>query len=368
MSQQSNQSPTQSTPPFTLTFIEPYGTFHEGNPTPIPYVIDGLLTQGGFSALAGKPKSGKSSVARYEAVCVAKGQPFLNRATTRGEVILVTLEDPRNHVDNCLKALGYDPKTDGRILIVEKLSPHINRTIEAIGDALSKMPEVRLVIIDTLAKLLRVGDLNEYMQVLKAVEQVHDLARSFPQLHIQGLAHCKKVKTDDPFDALLGSAALRGEPDTTIAMYLEGGQRVIATETRIGRNIPATILCAELVPNAGADVMTNFSLGEVFDQFQSAKGEKAEHKRKVSHEERIVTYLQGRDGCTASQETTLENVEGRRESKFEAIETLKEAGVLTVTGVKHSPIDPLVLHLNTDALPLHNFINRYGSGEQGNTN
>jgi hypothetical protein len=360
MTQQSNQICTPTPSPFTLQFIEPYGTFHEGNPVAIPYVIDGLLTQGGFSALAGKPKSGKSSVARYEAVCVAKGQPFLDRVTTRGEVILISLEDPRNHVDNCLKSLGYDPKTDARIRIVEKLAPRIEQTIDAIGNALSTMPNVRLVIVDTLAKLLRVGDLNDYMATLSAVEQLHDLARTFPHLHIQGLAHSKKMKTDDPFDALLGSVALRGEPDTTIAMYVEGGQRVIATETRIGRNIPPTIVSAELVPSAGADVVTNFSLGEVFDQFQSARSEKADRKRKVTHEEKIITYLQGRDAYTAPQEMTLENVEGRRESKFAAIEILKEAGVLTVTGTKQSPTDPLVLHLNIEALPQYNFLNRFG--------
>jgi RecA-family ATPase len=59
----------------------------------IPCVIEGLLTQGGFSILAGKPKLGKSSLSRYEAVCVAKGQPFLGRDTTKGDVLLISLEE-----------------------------------------------------------------------------------------------------------------------------------------------------------------------------------------------------------------------------------------------------------------------------------
>ena len=71
MKEQTSQQPVPT--PFTLDFIEPYTTFEGGEPAPIPFVIDGLLTQSGFSVLAGKPKSGKSSLSRYEAVCVAKG-------------------------------------------------------------------------------------------------------------------------------------------------------------------------------------------------------------------------------------------------------------------------------------------------------
>jgi hypothetical protein len=50
---------------FQLQFISPYSTFQEGGPTPIPFVIDGLLTQGGFSALGAKPKQGKMLLASW---------------------------------------------------------------------------------------------------------------------------------------------------------------------------------------------------------------------------------------------------------------------------------------------------------------
>jgi hypothetical protein len=346
-------------PPFTLDFIDPYTTFTGGEPAPIPFVIDGLLTQGGFSILAGKPKSGKSSLSRCEAVRVAKGAPFLDRDTTKGEVILISLEDPRNHTDNCLKSLGYDPKTDARIHIVEKVSPHLDATITAIRDALLQMPDVRLVIVDTLAKMLRVSDLNDYMPTLRAVEQLHNLARQFPHVHIQGLAHCKKVKTDDPFDSLLGSTALRGEPDTSIALYNEDRQRLIATEMRSGRNIEPTILNAQLGTSAGVDVIKDFSLARPFAEWKSEKDEKTERKRKSTHEERIITYLQSCDG-TARRELILDAVEGKRTLKIAAVEALKEAGVVTVTGVEQSPTNPLVLHLNPDSLHIHDFMQKFG--------
>jgi hypothetical protein len=345
--------------PFAFKLIEPYKTFHNGIPKRIPYVIDGLLTQGGLSALGGKSKYGKSSFSRYEAVSVVKGKPFLGRDTTQGEVILLNLEDPLNHVDNCLSVLGYDPRTDARIRIVEKLAPTAKENIEALGDVLTKLPDVRLVIIDTLAKFIRVEDLNDYMPVLTAVEQLHDLARKFPHLHIQGTAHCKKIKTDDPFDGLLGSTALRGEPDTNLAIYGEGGQRVLSTETRIGRNIPPTLLRADLAESAGANVVSNFSLDMPWSDWQKAQMDKSEHKRKLSHEERIITYLQNRVNLTATQSLTLDEVEGKNTYKLAAIQTLIEAGVVIVTGKKQSPTDPLTLQLNQSSLRLHDFINRF---------
>src|SRR6201996_5311200 len=161
--------------PFVLELMKPYSTFDGGQPKRIPYLIDGLLPEGAFSIMAGKPKQGKSSLARYEAVCVAKGKPFLDRDTHQGEVLLISLEDPLAHVDNALHALGYNPMVDAMIHIAEKLAPGIDESIKAIEDALCANPGIRLVIVDTLAKLLRVGDVNDYAKVMPQVEKIHDL-------------------------------------------------------------------------------------------------------------------------------------------------------------------------------------------------
>jgi hypothetical protein len=339
-------------PKFILEFIPPYSTFKDGVQIPIPYVIEGLLTQGGFSILGAKSKQGKSSLARYEAVCVAKGIPFLGRETVKGEVILISLEDPRNHIDNCLKVLGYDPKTDAEIRIIEKLPHTAKESIDVLGEALAKSPDVRLVIVDTLAKLLRVKDLNEYMLVLNEVERLGGLARQFSQLHIQGVAHSKKAQTDDPFDAFLGSSALRAEADTNIVIFQQAGQKVLTTETRIGKSIPPTILDATLVESEGADVVKDFRLDGLFDEWKKEKTEKREQKQKVSYESRIIEYLKACDN-TAPQEQVLAKVQGKRESLLDAIKRLKDESVLSVTGVQRSPTNPLTLTLNPRQLSMY---------------
>jgi hypothetical protein len=202
--------------------------------------------------------------------------------------------------------------------------------------------------------------MNEYAPVMNEVEKIHNLAREFPHLHIQGLVHCKKVKTDDPFDALLGSTALRGEPDTTIALFGDKSQRVIATETRIGRNIDPTIITAEMIQSAGADVVGAFLLGQPLSQLEATKAQRTEKKGRETHEERIISFLQTCENLSASQEHVLRTVPGRRESLFDAIDRLVTAEVLIPTGKKQSPTDPTKLTLNEEKLLMYDFIGKYG--------
>ena len=93
------QSPPATASPFAFHLVQPFTTFSDGKAPPVPYCVDGLLTQGGFSVVGAKPKQGKSSLSRYLAVAVAKGKPFLGRATTKGDVLLFSLEDPQFHTD-----------------------------------------------------------------------------------------------------------------------------------------------------------------------------------------------------------------------------------------------------------------------------
>jgi hypothetical protein len=324
--------------------------------------VDGLLTCGGFSILGARPKLGKSSLSRFAATCIAKGQPFLGRQTIQGESLLISLEDPIAHVDNHLKVLGYNTR-NAPIHIIEKMPGTLTEAVEVLGDTLTRFKEVRFVVIDTLAKFLRVRDLNDYVQVMEAVEQLHNMARKFPHLHIQGLAHTKKLKTDDVFDGLLGSTALRGEPDASLALYSEQGQRVIASEVRIGRNIAPTILHATVVEHAGSDLVAEFSLDRSFDDWKEEQSSNSEKRRIQSYEQRIITFLSARDNESATQKLVTQEVHGRKERILQAITNLTQAGVLKVTGKKNSPVDPIVLALERSALRMHDFIDQYGGNQ-----
>jgi AAA domain len=334
---QCSSLPLAQPEPFRFSFAHPYQSFIDGKPAPIPYIVDGLLTQGGLSILGGKPKQGKSSMSRYLAVCVAAGKQFLGRDARKGEVILLNLEDPTNHTDNCLKALGYDPAAGhGQIHIVTTLSPKIDETFDALINALERLPDVRLVIVDHLAKLLRLKDLSEYMPVQAGCQRLRDVARKFPHVHIMALAHCKKVQTDDPFDQILGSTAMRGEPDTNLVIFgqnrEQNRERFIISETRVGRAIQATQLLAELVTLAGANVISNLTLGMSLHEWEAEKGEKVQTRNGADFEHRIISFLQGCDGKAALQQSILRDVTGKTERKIDAINNLTTAGILISEG------------------------------------
>jgi hypothetical protein len=200
-------------------------------------------------------------------------------------------------------------------------------------EALSQRPGVRLIIVDHLAKLLRVKDFSEYVPVQEGCQRLRNIARQYPHVHIMALAHCKKVQTYDPFDQILGSSALRAEADTNLIIFQQDGQRVITTETRVGRALPATLLMAETVTSAGAEVVSGFSLGEPFEEWQSERQERVEQGQGANYRDRVITYLQACDSRTALQQDVLNNVTGKTERVVGAIRELTAEGVITAQGI-----------------------------------
>jgi len=361
-----NTKPNAPPQSFKIDFKLAYSTFDaNGVPPPIPYLVDGLLTEGGFSVLGAKPKQGKSSLARQLAVCVAKGQPFLGRPTKKGGVILVSLEDPLFHVDNHLKALGYDPRPeeDCGIVIVDKMAPELMSSLNALADLIRAFrndpenPPVRLVIIDHLAKLLRTDDLNDYMPVLTGTEQIHKFSRYFGNIHVLAVAHCKKVKTDDPYDSFLGSTGIRGETDSNFAIYEADGQRLISSETRVGYPIQPSILHADIAEGADSCLVTNFSIGETHDEWKSRQTDRVVKGKRAALDLQIVEYLEAAGG-TATQKDVLEAITGRDANIIQAIKQLVEENFISAAGSPRM----LRLEMESDALAMYKLAFANGKG------
>ena len=335
---------TQQPEKFIIEIHKPFSTFTEGRPTPIPHIIDGLCPYAAFSVLGGKAKHGKSSMSRCESVCIAKGQPFLGRPTEQSEVLLCSLEDPRQHVDNCLEAVGYDLDNDARIHIVSRLARDVTETVDAIADVLARNQRIRFVVLDTLAKVLRARDSKDYDEMLTLCEQLHLLARE-SKAHIQALAHCKKVQHDDPFDNFLGSVEIRAESDTNIVLYDHRGKRLIKSETRMG--IPwddPRELCADTVTVGKAKIVTRFYLGTTLSSTVEQESVAHEKNTRSSIKSRIVSLLKERGG-EAAMTKALDSITGNDQMKFEMRDELISDGVIDLVGVPHSTTNPLRMRL-----------------------
>jgi hypothetical protein len=64
----------------------------------VPWIVEGYLAEGGFTVLAGAPKLGKTTLAYECVVAVAAGNPFLDRATVHGKVLILAVEEHRRDV------------------------------------------------------------------------------------------------------------------------------------------------------------------------------------------------------------------------------------------------------------------------------
>jgi|GEM_PF-4894332 len=330
--------------PFTLEVYEPFDTFTEGKPTPIPFLIDGLLPKAALSVIGAKAKHGKSSMSRIEAVAVSKGAPFLDRPSEQSEVLLCSLEDPRPHVDGHLKSLGYTKGQDARIHLVGRLARDINQTIDAIANHLAKNTAIQFVILDTLGKVIRAKDSTSYDEMLELCEQLHLLARQ-SGVHIQALAHCKKVQPEDPFDGFLGSVEVRAEPDTNIVIYDHRGKRLIKSETRMGIpwNDPLE-LHAEVETVNKTSLVKRFYLGNSLSESSEQAAQAQEQSSRSAVKSRIVSLLKERNG-EAPMTEALDSIKGNMKLKYDMRDELRHEGVIAIEGVPHSKSNPLKLKL-----------------------
>lgn len=167
-------------------------------------------------------------------MAVSRGEDFLGRTTTQVPVIYLALEEKRAEVRKTLAALG---------VINEPLHFHFGLApkngIREI-DALAAETGAGLIIVDTLQKLTRIKDLNDYALVTNTLEPLLAVARE-RNCHIMLLHHASKAERTDG-DEILGSTPLLGAVDTAIILKNRDQGRTFSTIQRYGGNIPETVL------------------------------------------------------------------------------------------------------------------------------
>lgn len=92
-----------------------------------PYVVAGLIPEGMPAMIVGAPKSRKSWIMIYLAICVAVGLPAFGRPTKRGRVLVIAREDTaretRRRLRLIMRALGVAPETLRGWLRVDSTQP-----------------------------------------------------------------------------------------------------------------------------------------------------------------------------------------------------------------------------------------------------
>ena len=201
----------------------------------IDWVVKDLLPKGGLSLIVAKPKTGKSTLARQLALAIARGESFLDRETEQGLVLYLALEERRNDVRSHFKSMGACEEEN--LKIFAGMAPA--DALEQVR-SLAEKEKPLLIVVDTLARLTRIKDLNDYSQVITGLQPLLAIAREVGS-HVCLLHHSKKGESRG-IDSALGSIGIVGTVDTIIEINRTEKYRTISSIQRTGEDLPETVL------------------------------------------------------------------------------------------------------------------------------
>ena len=200
---------------------------------PLNFVVDSLLSQG-LHILAGSPKVGKSWLALWLSVTVARGEPVWGMPTKGGTTLYLALEDSALRIQNRLYEITEDAPANVHFstecfILGKGLE-------EQLTNFLKERPDTSLIIIDTLQLIRGTNYDNTYandyrdLSVLKQIADEHGIA-------ILLIHHLRKEPAEDVFSRISGTTAISGAVDSSFTLVESkrgSGQAVLYC---IGRDI-----------------------------------------------------------------------------------------------------------------------------------
>ena len=209
--------------------------------TPLNFVVDTLLSQG-LHILAGSPKVGKSWLALWLAVTVAKGEAVWGMGVKQGTTLYLCLEDSTLRIQNRLFEITEDAPANVHFTTNSNtLGKGLEEQLRAF---LTEHPDTVLVIIDTLQMIRGAGYDNTYandyrdLSVLKHIADTHGIS-------ILLVHHLRKMNDDDPMNMISGTTGLSGATDSNFVLRKSKRRENTATLYCTGRDIPYRELALE---------------------------------------------------------------------------------------------------------------------------
>ena len=199
---------------------------------PPDFVVSGLLSKG-LHILAGSPKVGKSWLALWLAVTVAKGEPVWGMNTRQGTTLYLCLEDSVLRIQNRLFEITEEAPPS--VHFCTECAPIGQGLEEQIESFVSEHPGTVLVIIDTLQMIRPIHDTtyaNDYRDLTVLKRLADRLGLAILLIH-----HLRKEKAEDVFHRISGTTAISGAVDSSFTLVEERRGSGRAKLTCIGRDI-----------------------------------------------------------------------------------------------------------------------------------
>ena len=178
-----------------------------------PYIVEKMIYQGLY-ILAGAPKIGKSWLALELCLSVAEGDQFLKHETNCGQALYLSLEDSLLRLQN--RMYEFTDETVDNLsfaIMAESIGSGLEEQIE---NAKQFLPDLKIVIIDTLQKIRESTDLS-YSSDYKELSVLKNLADKLG-IAILLVHHTRKNYDSDPFNMISGSTGLSGCVDGSMVL------------------------------------------------------------------------------------------------------------------------------------------------------
>lgn len=177
------------------------------------YIVEKMIYQGLY-ILAGAPKIGKSWFALELCLSVAEGNQFLKHETNCGQALYLSLEDSLLRLQNRLYEFT-DEAVDNLsfAIMAESIGNGLDEQIE---NAKQSLPNLKIVVIDTLQKIRESTDLS-YSSDYKELSVLKNLADKLG-IAILLVHHTRKNYDSDPFNMISGTTGLSGCVDGSMVL------------------------------------------------------------------------------------------------------------------------------------------------------
>ena len=200
---------------------------------PLNFVVDTLISQG-LHILAGSPKVGKSWLALWLAVTVAKGEPVWGMRVKQGTTLYLCLEDSQLRIQNRLFDVTEDAPPNVHFCTESRILG--NGLTEQLEQFLGGHPDTSLIIIDTLQMIRGTTYDNTYANDYRDLSALKRLADAY-RIAILLIHHLRKEKADDVFNRISGTTAISGAVDSSFTLVGERRGSGRAKLHCIGRDI-----------------------------------------------------------------------------------------------------------------------------------
>jgi len=191
------------------------------------YLIDSILPSTGVSMLGGAPKDGKSMLSVLMGRSIALGAPFLGKYNTKkSKVLAFFLEDPVARVNSRLKL--YGEAVTPNLILGSGIAEDLMLNLES---AMDRIPDIKLIILDTLARLPGMSEQNNYKEEYTFITNIHRFALK-KQIHILIVHHTKKSESSSLSGSFYGSQGITGAVDNLLVLTRKGSAGTLEIQGR----------------------------------------------------------------------------------------------------------------------------------------